>query len=828
MRGFVRLMLVVVLVASGGNAQAGKRAALVFSAEKYEFLRRLDNPDSDGRAVADVLEKLGFEVTVESDRNLKKMRRALDDFREEATGSEVALVFFAGHGVEIGGENRLLPVDADATSVDSLRETSLPLEEVRAALNAVAPVALIVLDACRDDPFGGGEGGGRSAKAVSDTVRAAVKPGLGRIGKAENTLIAFSAAPGETASDGADGHSPFAVALSHYLPTDGLEIRSVLTLVQQEVYDRSGGRQLPYVESGLPQLFFAAIKGALDERERLLMAMADVTPDLRTEVEAVAAKNAMPLAPLYAALIGADLKVLSRDERSLRLAEAAASFVKTRDDLKTLSADDPDVARLREQAQAALDLGTFGEAKEKFAAAAAIDAKSRGTLKENFVRRTLSEAATYSLSGGAARAKLDYDGAIASYEKAIALFAEVEADNPPFEDSRARLFALEAIADMRAATGHSDLALPLYDQLLAATERTSARFPDNFTMRGNIGVVGGKIGDMLAARGDAAGARAAYEAAFALAGQLAKDDSGNPMWQRDQAIGHTRLGDLEKAAGNLGEALAHYGAARDIAAQLAAAHPDSTDYRRDLSVGHERIANALLLKGDADGALAALRESHAIVVALAAADPDNPVYKRDLDVGHIKIGDALQAKGDDAGALAEFEQALEIAKAIAAGDPRASEAQRDVSVADERIAAVERRLGRHDDALKRYHASLDRMSTIAAADPGNLDYRRFVAATRTSIADTLIEKGDAAGGLAIYREDLKSTEALVAANPQRLEFRHDLMVVRIRLATLGDDPVANLKAALAIAEAMQADGTLPPQEATFPEMLREVLKGFGQ
>ena len=115
-----------------------------------------------------------------------------------------------------------------------------------------------------------------------------------------------------------------------------------------------------------------------------------------------AAKNAMPLAPLYAALIGADLKALSREERSRRLAEAAASFVKTRDDLKSLSADDPEVARLRSEAQAALDLGTFGAAQEKFAAAVAIDATSRGTLKENFVRRTLSEAATHALAGGAA------------------------------------------------------------------------------------------------------------------------------------------------------------------------------------------------------------------------------------------------------------------------------------------------------------------------------------------------------------------------------------------------------------------------------------------
>src|SRR4051812_45683543 len=85
-------------------AEAGERVALVLSAQSYQFLRPLDNPEHDAQAVADALRKLGFEVTVEPDRSLKKMRRALDDFREEAKGADVALVYFAGHGVEIAGE----------------------------------------------------------------------------------------------------------------------------------------------------------------------------------------------------------------------------------------------------------------------------------------------------------------------------------------------------------------------------------------------------------------------------------------------------------------------------------------------------------------------------------------------------------------------------------------------------------------------------------------------------------------------------------------------------------------------------------------------------
>jgi uncharacterized caspase-like protein len=171
---------------------------------------------------------------------------------------------------------------SDASSLDRLKETSLPLEEVRQAAIAVAPAVLVVLDACRDDPFGE-SAGGRSAKPLASDVKAAAKPGLGRIGEAENTLFVFSAAPGRTAADGDGGNSPFSAALAKYLPTDGLEIRAVFALVQQDVYASSGARQSPWVESApFPKLFFAAETGTIPERERLLLAMADLTRECAT------------------------------------------------------------------------------------------------------------------------------------------------------------------------------------------------------------------------------------------------------------------------------------------------------------------------------------------------------------------------------------------------------------------------------------------------------------------------------------------------------------------------------------------------------------------
>lgn len=196
------LLATIFVVAMTVTALAERRVALVFSADKYKTIRPLENAGNDGVAVTAALEALDFEVYRETDRDLRRMRRALDDFREDAKDADVALVFFAGHGVEIAGENRLLPVDADASSLEALKASSLPLEEVRAAVAEVGKIGLILLDACRNDPFGVTAGEGRGGVSLKSEGASAVRPGLGRVGRAENILFAFAAAPGETASDG--------------------------------------------------------------------------------------------------------------------------------------------------------------------------------------------------------------------------------------------------------------------------------------------------------------------------------------------------------------------------------------------------------------------------------------------------------------------------------------------------------------------------------------------------------------------------------------------------------------------------------------------------
>ncbi|TAG19802.1 MAG: caspase family protein, partial [Rhodobacterales bacterium] len=335
-------------------AVAEKRVALVLAAEDYSLIRPLSNPANDARAMEDLLEKLDFEVFVETDRDLRRMRRALEDFKADAAGADVALLFFAGHGVALDGVNYLLPTDADGSSPEALAATALPLAEAQEALRAVAPVAIVLLDACRDDPFAGGGTDGRGAGALDDAepvAAGAPTPGLGRIGRADGILFAFAAAPNETASDGDEENSPFTAALVRHLGTAGVELRTALTLVQQDVYDRSRGKQLPYIESGLPELVFITGEGVLPERDQLLIAMADLTPDLRAEVEALATERNLPLAPLYAALLSADLGDQTPEDRARLLMEAALSYEQFQSELQRFQSDDPRVADLRARAE---------------------------------------------------------------------------------------------------------------------------------------------------------------------------------------------------------------------------------------------------------------------------------------------------------------------------------------------------------------------------------------------------------------------------------------------------------------------------------------------
>ncbi|TIX27050.1 caspase domain-containing protein [Mesorhizobium sp.] len=856
-------------------AVAERRVALVIADDDYRLIRPLANPVHDGEAMGAALKKLGFEVVVETNRDLRRMRRALDDFRQDAKGADVALVYFSGHGVEISGDNRLLPVDADASSLEALEKTSLPLEEVRDTVAATAKVGLIMLDACRSDPFSGTAGEGRGATSLAKDVADKVKPGLGRIGRAENILFAFSAAPGETAADGTGQNSPFTTALTKYLGTEGLEIRSVLTLVQQEVYDQSRGKQLPYVESGLPKLFFAA-KARLDlpERERLLLAMADVTPEMRGQVEHIASDADMPLAPLYGALIGLDTKHLSAESLDASLREAADAFVKVRGEMKTLAADDPRVTELRRQAEEQLALGAFGAAQAKLAEAVDIDEVSRKALKVNFIDRTLSQAATLFLSAGAARADLNYAAAIKGYETVLSLYGEAGQTSLSLEQADRQSRTLEELGLLYTTVGNIEAAGRAFSALLANLEQRSrqetdpsvkrdlaishiklanikmaqgdlptalenyeaardmlqgltASLPDEKGWLGDLAMANDKIGNVLATQGDVGAAAQAYQKSLSIKLQLADAEPDRAYVLRDLTITYDEIGDLARTAGHLDGAQTAFEESLRIRLTLAKNKPDDPERQRAVAVSHEKIGDVLRERGDPAGAFVAYNQSQAIAEELVRRDPNDTDLKRDLSVSYAKAGNALSDQKSWSPALASYRQALAIARELAATDPGNTNWQRDLSVCLEKVAGVLDVQGDIGGALQNYQDSLAIADRLAKLDPANSDWQRDLSITLSEIGMLETKQRHFEGSRKAFEASLGIRQELARSDPDNAIWQFDLVQAYINYAYVAKDPKAVLTKALNLTLELDRTGRLAPRDKSTIKYLRGLLAKFG-
>jgi uncharacterized caspase-like protein len=394
-------LFVAVYSAATAAAQPvpGKRVALVIGVGEYSDVRKLSSAVRDAYAVEAALRKLGFKVVVEPDRSKRRLSTALDDFVEDNRGADLALVFFAGHGVQISGRNFLLPTDAVTSSTAAIEASSLSLDTIVDRISDVARRKIVLLDACRNDPF----------KNSTWDAGNSILPGLAKVQDANWTIYGFAAAAGATASDGTATNSPFTEALIQHLGKSGLELGSILKLVQMEVYERSYGRQIPHVEDGLPERVYIGGSDPLQERDRLLFSIAGIDDDTRAQVERIAMVHGVPLAPLYGALIAAAVTSSSDySNREIFLTRAAEDFVKVRNELRTLASSDPDVARLRAQAEHDLSLGNFEAARDLLTRAIEIDRHSGEQLEARLKERNLSEAANLSMRAGIASTRLAY------------------------------------------------------------------------------------------------------------------------------------------------------------------------------------------------------------------------------------------------------------------------------------------------------------------------------------------------------------------------------------------------------------------------------------
>ena len=226
-------------------AQAEKRVALVIGNSAYKSALKLGNPVNDATLVGGMFKLAGFDsVDVRLDLNASDMRRALREFAGRTRDADVAVVYYAGHGIELDGNNYLIPTDAALESDGDVLDETIPVERVQFAVEPAKQLRLIILDACRDNPF---------AKTMKRTLASrAIGRGLAKVEPTSpNTMIAFAAKAGSTASDGDTRNSPFATAIAEHLPKPGLDLRKAFGFVRDDVLKRTGYKQEPFVYGSL-------------------------------------------------------------------------------------------------------------------------------------------------------------------------------------------------------------------------------------------------------------------------------------------------------------------------------------------------------------------------------------------------------------------------------------------------------------------------------------------------------------------------------------------------------------------------------------------------
>ncbi len=239
-------MALVLAAFSSEPALAEKRVALVIGNSSYQNVAKLPNPVNDATSIGNMFRNVGFEV-VESrfDLGSLEFKRAIREFTYQARDADIAVVYFAGHGIEVGGINYLIPVDAKlATDLDA-EDEGVSLDRVIRAIEPARRLRLVILDACRDNPFG------KKMQRTMAMTRA-VTNGLAKIELTlSDTMIAYAAKAGSTAEDGSGANSPFTAALLKHIVEPGVDVRIAFGRVRDEVWSRTGHRQEPFVYASL-------------------------------------------------------------------------------------------------------------------------------------------------------------------------------------------------------------------------------------------------------------------------------------------------------------------------------------------------------------------------------------------------------------------------------------------------------------------------------------------------------------------------------------------------------------------------------------------------
>src|SRR5215475_1131326 len=376
-------------------AFAEKRVALVVGNGAYQHAAPLPNPTRDARAIGQMFQTAGFDtVLLRNDVGNLEFKRALRDFFVVAKGADIAVVFFAGHGIQIADQNFLIPVDAQLAQDYDATDEAISLDRIIEAIEPAARLRLVVLDACRDNPF-------LVKMQRRGATRHIVSRGLSKVEPIlNNTLIAYAAKAGSTAEDGPGENSPFTMALIKHVAEPGLDIRLALGRVRDEVLRNTRNDQDPFVYGSLGGGSVSLVPPVAMPKSA---AAAEVRADYEL-VERINTRKAWELfigqhkSGMYVDLARERLRILEREEiaaPSARLQEENSAWDRVKD------SEDPAairrfIERNRSSPHASAAQGLLDNlekvAREKEEKAAAEEAKKQTEAKKQAEEKAAAEA----------------------------------------------------------------------------------------------------------------------------------------------------------------------------------------------------------------------------------------------------------------------------------------------------------------------------------------------------------------------------------------------------------------------------------------------------
>lgn len=717
---------------------AAGRVALIIGNSTYENLSTLSNPARDAARMAEILAGNGFDVMSCEDRaagcfDLDRggMLDALEDFRDRAEGAEVALVFYAGHGMQTADGNVIAPIDIDVSCEDWRARRAVLLDDVLEAM-AGAQEKIVIIDACRNDPF-------KAQQCLSRGARPLSFGSIAVPNSASRFLLMTSTQNGQVALDGPAGeHSPFAQALFHYMEAEPQRrFDQLLDLVTKRVVQHTAAAnftQVPeiLIRGGAPDACLAGTCGA----------GSDATA-LRAEIAELKAKNArnqeyeeIVVALLENAGYG-DFDTMPPEERQRffdgimaasralsargEQGEVALAALRTGDSGTAEAIFESDLRDTRGSsagervaaAQSARHLAAIarpkdiGKAARYFAEAAELDPADA----QNWI-----DLAETSLASG------NHVAAAQAYEKAVELAREGDV---PAEQ---RVWAYEGYADIVWSQGRPQEAARLYHEAAEAARQALLAHPFNAGLKRGLIVTHYNIGHLQMDEGRFDKALSSFGAGLDLASELAAADPANPVWRFDIGRGYERIGRARQAMGESGLALQAYQEKHAIMTAVAAGDPSNPVWIRDLSLADEFLGDIALANGDPAAAVERYEASLARMIPLRDGDPSNTDHQRFTSVTHLKAGDVLEQMGDLERAREHFRAGMEISVKLVEISPENGQWRWDLFRAYQRMASSSPSAAEwHERALR----VIEKMEADGVLDAGN---RRWIEITRERLA----------------------------------------------------------------------------------------------